>query len=135
MEVTMMRQPLRAKVIFLTGVFLFFGVSLSAGEQKFPRQDIEIYVGFPPGGTTSAQAVVLAETMKKYVDVNVICQYKPGATQTIAADFVAKSKPDGHTLIFITVTDFIPKLIKGLLPIEWVIFSDFRSQEAYTLAL
>jgi tripartite-type tricarboxylate transporter receptor subunit TctC len=111
-EVRTMRQTFSAKVIVLIGFFLLFGANLSGGEQKFPSQDIEIYVGFPPGGTTSAQAVVLAETMKKYVDVNVICQYKPGATQTIAADFVAKSKPDGYTLIFITVTDFIPKLIK-----------------------
>ena len=106
-----MRRLFTVKLIFLTGVFLLFGVGLSVGEQKFPSRDMDIYVGFPPGAT-SAQAVILAETMKKYVDVNVLCQYKPGATQTIAADFVAKSKPDGHTLIFITVTDFIPKLIK-----------------------
>jgi tripartite-type tricarboxylate transporter receptor subunit TctC len=107
-----MKPRFISKVILITSIFLLPCLGVSAAEQKFPNRDIDLYVGFPPGGTTSAQAVVLAETMKKHVDVNVICQYKPGATQTIAADFVAKSKPDGHTLIFITVTDLIPKLIK-----------------------
>jgi tripartite-type tricarboxylate transporter receptor subunit TctC len=107
-----MKRDVALKMVLLAGAFMFVCLNTSIAEEKFPSRDIDIYVGFPPGGTTSAQTVVLAETMKKYANVNVLCQFKPGATQTIAADFVAKSKPDGYTLDFITVTDFIPKLIK-----------------------
>ena len=59
-----MKRFFAFNVILIISVFLLFCLSAPAAEQKFPTRDIDIYVGFPPGGTDIAQAVILAETMK-----------------------------------------------------------------------
>ncbi len=66
---------------------------------------IRLVVGAPPGGTTDTVARSIAQHMAVDLKRTVVVENKPGAGGNIAADYVAKSNPDGNTLL-VTFTSF-----------------------------
>ncbi len=64
-----------------------------------PKQPIKIYVGFSPGGGTDIVARTLVASSQEFFPVPLVVVNKPGAGGTIAADFVAKQKADGYSLL------------------------------------
>ncbi|PTW83925.1 MFS transporter [Achromobacter mucicolens] len=66
---------------------------------------IRLVVGAPPGGTTDTVARSIAQHMALDLKRPVVVENKPGAGGNIAADYVAKSNPDGNTLL-VTFTSF-----------------------------
>src|SRR5690606_17282225 len=76
------------------------GAAVSA--QGFGSKPIRIVVGFPPGGPTDFTARLLAEKIPALLGTHALVENRPGANATIAADHVARSAPDGHTLYFTT---------------------------------
>lgn len=66
---------------------------------------IKLVVGAPPGGTTDTVARSIAQQMSLDLKRTVLVENKPGAGGNIAADYVAKSNPDGNTLL-VTFTSF-----------------------------
>ena len=77
--------------------------SLSATAQGFPAKPIRLVVPFPPGGPTDIVARPLAQLLGDSLKQPVVIENKGGAGGSIAADSVAKSPPDGYTLIMATV--------------------------------
>ena len=69
----------------------------------WPKQPIRIIVTFTPGGAPDILARVLAENWQQSLGVPVLVEYKPGYGGNIGADLVAKSDPDGYTLLIGTV--------------------------------
>lgn len=67
--------------------------------QSLPNGPVRIVVGFPPGGGTDILARVLAPRLQELWKVNVIVETKAGAAGVLAADYTAKSAPDGNTLM------------------------------------
>ncbi len=77
------------------------GTHLPAQAQdNFPSKAIKIVVPYPPGGATDVSARLLASEMSKQLNQNVIVENKAGVAGVIGTDFVAKSAPDGYTLVF-----------------------------------
>ncbi len=74
--------------------------STGAAAQAFPSKPIRIIVPYPAGGTTDLMARALQEPMQKTLGQPVIVDNKPGAAGAIGAREVAKSPPDGYTLLF-----------------------------------
>ena len=72
----------------------------SALAQAFPVKPVRLVVAFPPGGATDTFSRVAAMEMTKSLGQQVIVENRPGAGTTIAAELVAKSLPDGYTLLF-----------------------------------
>ncbi|MEI6721942.1 MAG: tripartite tricarboxylate transporter substrate-binding protein, partial [Betaproteobacteria bacterium] len=70
-----------------------------ASAQGFPSKPIRMVVAFPPGGSTDLAARALGEKLAAVFGQPVIVDNKPGASGNIGAEFVAKSAPDGHTLL------------------------------------
>jgi tripartite-type tricarboxylate transporter receptor subunit TctC len=73
----------------------------SAGAQAYPNKPIRMVVTFPPGGAPDTLARLFSE--KSQLGQTVVVENKPGAGGNIGADFVAKSAPDGYTLVMGTV--------------------------------
>jgi tripartite-type tricarboxylate transporter receptor subunit TctC len=73
--------------------------ALPAAAQDFPTHPIRIVVGFPPGGGVDLVARLIGQEMAKGFGQPVIVENKPGAAGTIGASFVARSEPDGYTLL------------------------------------
>ncbi|HEV2430861.1 MAG TPA: tripartite tricarboxylate transporter substrate binding protein [Burkholderiales bacterium] len=77
-------------------------VSFSAASQSYPGRPVRVVVGFPPGGGTDILARVLSPRLSEYLGQPFVVENRPGATTNIASDLVAKSAPDGYTLLFTT---------------------------------
>jgi tripartite-type tricarboxylate transporter receptor subunit TctC len=69
---------------------------------KWPVKPIRIVVAFPPGGLTDAYARMYAEQITAQLGVPAVVENRPGAGAIIAIEHVAKSAPDGYTLLMTT---------------------------------
>ena len=78
---------------------LAFLSPLLASAQAYPDKPVRVLVGFSPGGFTDVLARLLAQKLHERLGQPFVVENKPGAAGTIAADQVAKSKPDGYTLL------------------------------------
>ena len=87
-----------------------------AHAQAYPSKQIRLIVGFPPGGGTDVVARVLAQKVTEWWGQAVTVENRAGATGTIGADVVAKSAPDGYTLLMghVNSTGIAPNLFKKL---------------------
>jgi tripartite-type tricarboxylate transporter receptor subunit TctC len=87
-------------VIRLLVVFglAFAGIS-GALAQAFPSKPVKIVVPFPPGGVNDTLARLVATKMTELMGSSVIIEHRPGAGGNIGASYVAKSDPDGYTLL------------------------------------
>jgi tripartite-type tricarboxylate transporter receptor subunit TctC len=75
----------------------------AVAEPAFPAKPIRLIVPFVAGGTSDILARIMSEALQKELGESVIVDNKPGAGGNIGADFVAKSPPDGYTLILASV--------------------------------
>jgi tripartite-type tricarboxylate transporter receptor subunit TctC len=82
-------------------VAVLIGVLLSAAvqAQTWPARPIRIVVPFPPGNASDLASRTIAEPLAKRLGQPVVIDNRPGAAGTIGADHVAKSAPDGYTLL------------------------------------
>ena len=81
-------------------LFLALAVCGPASAQSFPNRPVRFIVGFTPGGGVDINARLLAARMSDYLGQQVVVENKPGAGTNIANEYVAKSMPDGYTLLF-----------------------------------
>jgi tripartite-type tricarboxylate transporter receptor subunit TctC len=84
--------------------------------QDYPNRPIRMVVGFPPGGGTDVVARIITPRLSELLGQSVIIENRPGATGTMAAGQVAKSAPDGYTLMMghVSVNAIAPSLFKNL---------------------
>jgi tripartite-type tricarboxylate transporter receptor subunit TctC len=113
-------------------------VPFSAKSQSFPTKPIRFVMPYAPGGSSEILARPIAQELSRTLGQSVFVDFKPGGGTTIGADFVAKSAPDGHTLVMMlsahainatlmpklpydTVKDFAPITIAATLPLVVVV--------------
>ena len=93
------RPSARRALLGLLVAAAVFGPTATYAQNKSTR----LVVGFAPGGPIDMVARVMSEQLGRELGHQVVVENKPGANAGIAADFVAKASPDGHT-IFLTTT-------------------------------
>ncbi len=94
-------------VSVLFGVKAFVGLAASllvagqvfAQSAAYPEKPVKIVVGFAPGGTNDILARIVATKLGDRLKQSVVVENKPGANSAVGNDLVAKSKPDGYTLL------------------------------------
>lgn len=79
-------------------VLLMLQAAMAVGAEMYPGKPIRLIHGYP-GSSTDTNARYIAQKLTGLLGQQVIVDTKPGATGTIAAEFVAKSAPDGYTLL------------------------------------
>ena len=84
------------RALAAAAAFVFSGM---VAAQQWPAKTIKIIVPYPPGGTSDILARALAPGITTALGQAVIIENKPGATGNVGADFVAKSPPDGYTVL------------------------------------
>jgi len=78
-----------------------------AGAQDFPTKPITIVVPFGPGTTNDIIARQLGQDMTGTLGQSIVVDNRPGATGNIATEFVAKSRPDGYTLVIASLSNIL----------------------------
>lgn len=69
---------------------------------SYPEKSIRWVVPWPAGGVADTQARIIAEQLGKVLGRQVLVDNRPGASGAIGADIVAKSRPDGYTLLYVS---------------------------------
>lgn len=92
------RKSVARRSAMLLGL-LILAAPLAAIAQAWPQKPIRLLVGFAPGGGTDIVARTLGQRMSELLGQPVVVENRSGASGTIAADLVAKSPPDGYTLL------------------------------------
>jgi tripartite-type tricarboxylate transporter receptor subunit TctC len=120
---------LRAAIALLACV-----VSTAVAAQSYPARPIRMIVPFAPGGTNELLARLIGQKFQEKWGQPVIPENRPGAGGNIGADAVAKSAPDGYTLLFgtntLTMSAFLVRQMpfdvqKDLLPVAMVATTPF----------
>lgn len=83
----------------ITIALAFAGTMSAASAQQYPAKPVRAIVGFSAGGGTDIMARLIGQKLSEWWGQQVIVENRVGATGTIAADFVAKSPPDGYIIM------------------------------------
>src|SRR5215813_3810569 len=97
----------------------------AARAEDFPNKPIKLLVGASPGGTTDTMARAIATPISTSLGRPVIVENRPGAGGNLAADVVAKSSPDGSTLLVAFTSHTINATLYPKLPYDPV--ADFTA--------
>jgi len=89
-----------------------------AAAQSYPTKPVRILVGFAAGGGTDTAARMVAQKLAESLGQPVVVENRPGSGGIIATDAVAKSAPDGHTLLMMAAADSIQPAMRQKLPYE-----------------
>src|SRR5437899_592298 len=116
-----MRAPASA------GVALLF-LAATAIAQNFPSRPVRIVVPFPPGGGAATLARIMEPKIAGIWAQPIVVENRPGASGHIGAEFVAKSAPDGRTLLMSSTASLTEKNVDQFAPVSLV------SASAYVVA-
>jgi tripartite-type tricarboxylate transporter receptor subunit TctC len=98
-----MRNPARRRLLrssaALSAMLLAGTVAPAAGQQPYPSRPVRVVVPYPAGGGVDVMARIVAARMGDLLGQPVVIDNRPGASANLGPDHVAKSRPDGHTLL------------------------------------
>ena len=97
----------------------------SSKGQAFPSKPVRIVVPFPPGGGADTLTRIMEPKLAAIWAQPVIVENRPGASGHIGADFVAKSVPDGHTLVMASTAALDEKNVVEFAPVSLVSASPY----------
>ena len=117
----MNRLPLVARMALLCCSLGFGAIPLAslAAETGFPARPVTLVIPFPPGGATDVNGRVIAQKLGKELGQPVVIENRGGAGTVVGASYVAKSTPDGYTLLLSSGSTFtVNPAIRSNLPYD-----------------
>jgi tripartite-type tricarboxylate transporter receptor subunit TctC len=107
------------KIFIKAGAFaLMILAAAAAAAQTYPSRPIRIVIGFPPGGTTDVIGRLVAQGLSDSLGKSVIVDNRGGASGTIGTGIVAKSEPNGYTLLVVSSTHGTAPALYSSLPYQ-----------------
>jgi tripartite-type tricarboxylate transporter receptor subunit TctC len=116
----------------LLAVLLLACGASAAQAQAYPAKPIRIVVGFTPGGGVDINARLLGPKLTEYLGQQVIVENRPGAGTNIANELVARSAPDGYTLLMSTATVAINMSLYKKVPFDTL--KDFAAVSLFSMS-
>jgi tripartite-type tricarboxylate transporter receptor subunit TctC len=111
----MSKKAWRLRVGLLAALLIALGIA-PASAQSYPNRVVRIVVPFPAGGLNDVVARQLQPYLEKALGQPVIVDNRPGASGIVGTDAVAKSPPDGHTLVMVASTHTVTPATNSKLP-------------------
>lgn len=111
------------RVVLLAALAVGQLQSTAAAADAYPSRAVRIIVGYSPGTTSDVFARIIAQKLSERWGQSVIVENRDGAAGSIGADAVAKSEPDGYTLMLGSNAFTLGKILRVKLPYDP--FSDF----------
>ena len=105
--------------VAITGVMFTGGIGV-AHAQGFPNKPVRIVIPFSAGGSADNTARIINDKLSVLWGQPVIIEFKPGANAIIGSDFVAKSAPDGYTLLLTSPAHVVNPSVYAKLPYDSV---------------
>ena len=102
-----MKLPRRQFLHLAAAAAALPAVSRFARAQTYPSRPMRWIVPYPPGGAADPIARLIGPFLSERLGKPVMIENKPGAGANIGTEFVVRSPPDGHTLLFITTANMI----------------------------
>jgi len=87
-------------------------------QPTWPEKPVRLIVGFPAGGPTDFAARLLQDPLQRLWGQPIIIENRPGASQLIGSEVVAKAAPDGHTLLLTASTHTSNAVVYAKLPYD-----------------
>ena len=85
-----------------------------AQQASYPARPVRLVVGFAAGGATDLSARFIAQKLSETLGQPVVVENRPGAASTLASEMVARSPPDGYTMLHANATVAMPSLFAKL---------------------
>ena len=95
----MAKPPHGRRALLSAGMGLGLAAPPALAQPAFPDRPVTLVVPFPPGGSTDVMARLLAERMVPSLGQPVLVENRPGAATVVGAEAVARSQPDGYTVL------------------------------------
>src|SRR5687767_3173145 len=97
---------------------LMFNTAAQAAESRYPARPIRLVVPQSAGGSTDLVARAVAQRLSEALKENVVVDNRPGAGSLHGTEMVAKSAPDGHTLLVVAASFTINPSLRKTLPFD-----------------
>ena len=112
---------MRHLTILLSAAVLAFGTLGASAQDKYPNRPIKVLVPYAPGGATDITARIVADEVQKITGQAFVVINKPGAFGMLAIDEMAKSAPDGYTLMIgnVSTNAITPIIYKSKLNFDY----------------
>lgn len=104
--------------IKMSFTLLVVALPLIASAQNFPLRPVRWVLGFAPGGAPDAVARIITPPLTSQMGQSIVLDNRPGANGILGADIVAKSTPDGYTLLVTSASFAINPSIQRKLPFD-----------------
>lgn len=101
------------RALATAGLLAGVGVQTAAASEPWPVRPIKLVVPFPAGGNVDGYARVLAPALSRELKQPVVIENRPGAAGAIGVDSVARSAPDGYTVLMGNVTSVVGTAAMG----------------------
>jgi tripartite-type tricarboxylate transporter receptor subunit TctC len=108
----------RRNLVLATAGLAMAGAARAQG--AWPEKAVRVLIGFPPGGPTDLVGRLLQEPLQRLWGQPVVIENRPGASQIIASEAVARSAPDGYTLLLAASTHTSNVAVQARLPYDTV---------------
>jgi len=108
--------------ILLSSLCLALGAAPADAQEKYPTRPIKILVPYAPGGATDIVARVLGDRLRDSIGASIVVENKPGAYGILCLETMARSAPDGYTLMVgnVTTNTITPILYQDKLHIDYL---------------
>jgi len=115
-----MKFPRRKFLHLTAGAAMLPALSRTGLALDYPTRAVRWIVGFPPGGPNDITARIMAEALSQRLHQPFVVEDRPGASSTVATELVAKSPPDGYTVMELATVNAINATLYDKLNFDFV---------------